>query len=66
MYRTDDPVKDFLQYDAERERELAKLPRCCECDEPITDEYCYEINGEYLCEDCLNSQHRRAVEDIAE
>ena len=52
------------RYDAEQERKLDKLPRCIECDEPLQDEHCYYINDEYICEDCMNSNHRIWVEDI--
>lgn len=62
MYRTGDPIEDFNRYDAERERQLRKLPRCSECDEPITDEYAYYINGEWICERCMNDNYRREVE----
>lgn len=45
-----------------RNKELEQLPRCDCCDNPITDDYCYEINGDCICEDCMNSQFRKAVE----
>lgn len=41
------------QHNREQEAKLDKLPRCSECDEPIQDEYCYYINGEYICEECM-------------
>ena len=37
MYYTDNPVRDFERYDADREDELASLPVCDICDEPIQD-----------------------------
>jgi formylmethanofuran dehydrogenase subunit E len=64
MYYTDDPVADFLRYDAEREEKLEKLPRCSECDEPIQDEFCYEINGELICEECMSAYHRKPTEQF--
>lgn len=60
--RTDDPVSDADRYFAEQERELQKLPRCSECDEPIQDEFCYEINGELICERCMN-EYKKPVEN---
>lgn len=54
----------FEQHEAEQQAYLDKLPRCSECDEPITDEYCYEINGEYICEECLERNYRKSVESI--
>lgn len=43
----------WKQYQDERNRQLAGRQVCSECDEPITDEYCYYINGEYICSDCM-------------
>ena len=64
MFYTDDPVADFERYDAEQERKLAQLPVCIECDEHIQDTQCYEVNGEYICYDCMNRNHRKWVDDI--
>lgn len=50
------------RYEVERERELEKLPECCECGEPITTATCFEINGELICPDCIE-HHRKWVED---
>ena len=66
MPYTDDPIKDFECYDAEQHRGLEKLPRCYECDEPIQSETCYEINGELICPECLENNHRKWVEDFIE
>lgn len=63
MYFTDDPIADFHSYDAEREAELSKLPRCSECDERIQTDECYEFNGELICLDCLEKNHRKWVDD---
>lgn len=51
------------QHEAEQAEKLDKLPRCSECDEPIQSEYCYDINGEHICESCM-SEHRVSVELI--
>lgn len=64
MCYTDDPIRDFHRYDREREAELESLPKCCECDEPIQDDYCYDIDGEYICEECMRYNHRKATEDL--
>lgn len=64
MCWTDDPVADYDKYSDECEKALEKLPVCCECGEHIQDEYCYEFNGEYICEGRLNDYHRKAVDDI--
>ena len=55
MYRTGDPVADYDRWEAEQQRKLEKLPRCSECDEPITDDYCYQINDELICEECIDN-----------
>ena len=62
FYVTDDPIADFNRWDAEQQAKLDKLPKCAECGEPIQDDYCYEFNDSYLCEECLNENHRKAVE----
>ena len=54
----------FAAHEAEQERLLDKLPRCCECDEPILDDYLYEINGEYICEHCLKEYYRKSVDSV--
>lgn len=63
VYYSDDPVSDFLRHDADKQKELEKLPVCCECDEPIQDEYCYEINDELICEKCLKAHYRKHTDD---
>ena len=62
-YRTDDPIADFLRHDAEQQAWLDSLPRCCECDHPIQDDMCYEFDGEYICESCLDHNHCKWTED---
>ena len=47
----------WSRHQDQMERELAERQRCSECDEPITDDYCYLINGEYICQDCMNSYY---------
>lgn len=67
MYiRTDDPVKDYDRYAEEQDKQLQKLPRCSECDNPIQTEECYEINDELICPECLQDNHRKWVEDYIE
>jgi formylmethanofuran dehydrogenase subunit E len=66
MFYTDEPIADFHCYDAEQQSKLDKLPRCSECDEPIQSETCYEINGELICEGCLENNHKKWIEDFIE
>ncbi len=60
MY-TDDPLRDFERWDAERERRLAQLPTCADCGEHIQDETAYYINGEWICKDCMDSYLREVT-----
>lgn len=62
MYRTDNPLADFERHDRAQAAELAKLPKCECCGEPIQDEYCYFINDDVICEDCMNENFRRRTE----
>lgn len=64
MYITDNPDRDFDRWDREQESWKALLPVCSECDEPIQSESCYEINGEYICEDCMNDNHKKYTTDL--
>lgn len=66
MYFTDNPIADYDSYDLEQQRRLDKLPKCSECGEPIQTEECYEINDELICPDCIESNHRKWVEDYVE
>lgn len=63
MYISDNPDRDFERWDREQQNWLNKRPVCCECDEPIQEEMCFEINGEYICETCMNDNHRKYTED---
>lgn len=56
----------WLHHDAKCEAWLESLPVCDVCGQPIQDDYCFEINGNYICEDCLNDRHRVLVDDIME
>ncbi len=66
MYITDDPVADALRYEAEQEKALKRLPKCCECGEPIQDDECYEIGDGLICPDCLKDNHRKWVDDYVQ
>lgn len=58
-----DVLDMFHVHDAEQQAKLGRLPRCSECDNPIQSEACYEINGELICEECLENNHKKWVED---
>lgn len=56
----------FKQHDAEQQKQLDRLPRCSECEHPIQDEFCFEVNGELVCDECMNNNHKKWVEDFIE
>ena len=64
MFITDNPDRDFDRWDREQSKALELLPLCSECDERIQDEHCYEINGEYICEQCMSENHRKFTTDL--
>jgi len=56
----------WAEHDAERQRELDRLPECCECGNPIQDEHCYEINDELICPDCMEQNHKKRTDDYCD
>jgi len=45
--------EDFVYSDEELEEAIEMLPICSECEKPIQDEFCFVINGEIICEECM-------------
>lgn len=66
MNYSDNPIQDFLNYDAKQCTELEKMPKCDYCSEAIQDEYLYIINNKFVCEQCMCEFHRRWTEDYIE
>lgn len=64
--RIPDNYDKWEQHEAEQQSKLARLPKCSCCDEPIQSEHCYEINGELICPECLESEHEKRTEDYYE
>ena len=64
MYRTDDPIADFNRHQEDMERRLEQRPRCSQCDEHIQEEFCFEINGELICEGCMKMEFRKLTTDF--
>ena len=50
------------QHQAEQDIAEENLPECSECGEKIRDDFCYEIEGEPICDDCMSSNHRKSIE----
>ena len=61
FYYSDDPVADFSRHDAAQNRRLAQRPVCSECEEHIQDEEAYYINGEWICESCMEGYKREVL-----
>lgn len=65
-----DCIPDYTElharHEAEQQRELDKLPKCDYCGETITDEYLYDLDGTLCCENCLNNNFRKPVDDYVE
>lgn len=64
-FRHGDPLDDFNRLDAEQARMEARLPVCegRKCGKRIDEDFYYEIEGEILCEDCMNRRYRKYTED---
>lgn len=54
----------WARHDAEQERNLVRLPKCSCCGERIQDEYLYEVNGELICETCMEDFRKPATNYI--
>lgn len=48
MILFDEPLDDDIEENAS-----VVLPLCSECEKPIEDEFCFVINGEPICEECM-------------
>lgn len=62
MPYSDDPLMDFDRYDREQAKQLAELPVCDYCNEPVQDDHYYLINGDNVCPDCLEIEFRKEVD----
>lgn len=58
-------LMEFLYEEAERRNRKYEetRPRCCNCDEPITSDIAYEIDGNLYCEECMDD-FKVYVEDL--
>lgn len=64
VFYSNDPIADFDAWDAEQNRQLAKLPVCADCDDPIQDDFAYYINGEWICERCMDAYKTEVLPDL--
>lgn len=63
MLFTDDPIADYDRYCNEQGKEFVRLPVCCECKERIQTEWLYEIDGEFICETCMD-EHKKSTDSV--
>ena len=63
MYYSDNPGADFERWSNDMEAELARLPVCYHCGEPIQDDYLYNINGNLYCHDCLDECFKESTDN---
>ena len=66
-FRHGDPLDDFDRLDRKQAEYEARLPVCEEkkCRKRIDEDFCYEVEGEILCEECMKRRYRRSTEDYA-
>ena len=57
----------YHAYEDKREAEerawLERRPQCDYCGEPITDDECFNINGDLICEECMNAEFKVQVDN---
>lgn len=53
----------FLRHEAEQEEALKRFPKCAECNHPIQDERCYRFGEVFICEQCMDDNHKVKTED---
>lgn len=63
MPYTDDPIRDFERHDAEQNKWLELLPRCCECGERIQEDDLFDIQGDLYCWDCAIKLFRKSTDN---
>lgn len=62
MIRSDDPERDYAQWETEQYLYEMACPVCNDCGEHITDEHYWEFHGVFYCESCLDN-HKYYVDD---
>lgn len=61
MIYTNDPLSDFYRHDAEQDKQLKRLPRCAKCGEYIQQDTAVYIDGDWLCDDCVDRFRREVM-----
>ena len=47
-----DSYDEFIAHDAKREDKLSECPVCCSCGGHIQEEFAYQFNNDWYCDDC--------------
>ena len=63
MMFTNDPIADFNAWDSEKERRLARAPKCAECGKPIQEDRLFDIDGELYHVKCFENNYLKWTED---
>lgn len=61
MLITNDPIMDFHNHDAEQETWLIRRPKCAFCGEHIQEDYAWRIEGDLVCDECLDKNFRERI-----
>ena len=56
----------YDRHEAEQERQLSRLPRCCECGDHIQADKLYNIFGDLYCESCMIKEFERDTDNYIE
>lgn len=59
-----DPLDGFAVHEKKMEILRSTFPVCECCGEPIQETYLYDIDGEFLCEYCVDRRYRREVRAV--
>lgn len=57
---TPDNYDQWLAHERQQERQLAQLPKCDRCHDPIPERY-FDIYGDIYCEECGIKMFRKEV-----
>lgn len=60
---TPDNYSAYQAHEAEQERQLARLPVCDNCGDPIQGDCYYLIDDNIYCPECLDKLFRKWVDD---
>lgn len=58
-----DNLDHFERHMGMQEKMLARLPVCRECKERIQTEWLYEIDDEFICENCMD-EHKKSADSV--